>query len=117
MCEAEEALALLLASDIWDVDDLVYELQYGDQPDESRERYRIYIALAWLHDHPEVAEDPLEVVELLVADFDYPPELEGLVRYMQPPPWAPTGLDAVRQRWATYVDEAACEYKKREAEM
>lgn len=115
--DAEEALALLLSDDYDQVGDLVNELQYGDQPEERRARYWLFLALALLQAHPELVEDPLEAIELLYADFDHPTEIQGLIRYMPPPPGARTGLDAIRQRWVEYVDAVAAEYRHRQAEM
>ncbi len=114
---AEEALALLLSDDYDQVDDLVDELQYGDQPEERRARYWLFLALAWLREHPDLAEDPLEAIELLYADFDHAAEIQGLVRYMPPPPGARTGLDAIQQRWVEYVERVASEYRQRQAEL
>ncbi|MFN7148151.1 MAG: DUF2247 family protein [Microthrixaceae bacterium] len=115
--EGEEALALLLSDEYDQVDDLVDELQCGDQPEEQRARYWMFLALAWLQAHPELAKDPFEAIELLYADFDFPSEIQGLVRYMPSLPGVRTGLDAIRQRWAQYVDSEASKYRRRETEM
>ena len=115
--DAEEALALLLSDDYDQVDDLVDGLVYGDQPEEQRARYWLFLALAWLREHPELADDPFEAIEMLYADFGYPAEIQGLVRYMPPPPGTRTGLDAIRERWGAYLDHASSEYRQRQAEI
>jgi hypothetical protein len=115
--DAEESLALLLSDDYDQIDDLVDELQYGDQADERRARYWLFLALAWLREHPELADDPLEAIELLYADFGHPAEVQGLVRYMPPPPGARTGLDAIWERWGEYVERVSAEYRQRQAEL
>lgn len=115
--ESEETLALLLSDEFDQVDDLVGELQFGDQPQERRARYWLFLALAWLLEHPEIADDPLEVIELLYADFDHPSEIQGLVRYMPPPNGARTGLDAIRDRWVEYVEDAKGDYTQRQREQ
>lgn len=115
--DAEETLALLLPSDYEQVDELVEELQYGDQPEERRARYWLFLALAWLRQCPDLAEDPFEAIELLYADFDHPPEIQGLVRYMPPPPGARRGLEAIRERWVAFIEDVALEYRQRQAEM
>ncbi|MEM9040211.1 MAG: DUF2247 family protein [Actinomycetota bacterium] len=116
LSEAEEALALLLSDEADQVDDLIDQLQSGDQPEERRARYWLFLALAWLLEHPEVAEDPLEAIELLYAGSDNPPEIQGLVRYMPAPAGARTGLDAIRERWVKYVEAASAEYTQRQRE-
>jgi hypothetical protein len=112
--DAEEALALLLSDDIGRVDDLVDELRHGDQPEELRARYWLFLALAWLREHPDLAEDPLQAIELLYADFGYPAEIDMIVRSMPPSPGERTGLAAMRKRWTAYVDDLTSEYRHRQ---
>ena len=42
----------------------------------------MYLILRWVLEHRERFEDPLGVAEQIYADFDYPPELESMIRYM-----------------------------------
>lgn len=42
----------------------------------------LFLVLAWLFENREAVSDPLDEVESIYADFDYPPEIEGFVRYM-----------------------------------
>jgi len=42
----------------------------------------LYLVLAWLHEHIENYPDPLGVIEEVYADFDYPEQISGFVRYM-----------------------------------
>lgn len=51
----------------------------------------IFLLLSFLLEHQEDYEDPLEIVEELYADFDYPEEIASLVSYMP----APEGVEGV----------------------
>ena len=42
----------------------------------------LYLALAWLFENRDSVSDPLVQVEMIYADFDYPPEITSLVYYM-----------------------------------
>ena len=42
----------------------------------------LYLALAWLFENRDSVSDPLIQVEMIYADFDYPPEITSLVYYM-----------------------------------
>lgn len=104
MTEAEHDLALLLSDEFDRVEDLVAILEIDDEPAELRARVWLYLALAWLHEHRADFEDPFGVIELLYADFDYPDEMKGLVRYMPVEPGEPTGMGAMEARWSEYLE-------------
>jgi hypothetical protein len=89
------------------VDDI--ETNFGSEP------YRVwlYLALAWLHDHQDEHADPLQLIEMLYADFGYPTEIEGLVRYMPAPRGTPTGVEGIEERWRAYLQQRSHEYKTR----
>ena len=42
----------------------------------------LYLVLAWIFEHQANYADPLQAVEEVYADFGYPEEISGLVRYM-----------------------------------
>jgi len=42
----------------------------------------LYLVLAWLFEHRAGLDDPLQAVETVYAEFDYPEEIAKLVRYM-----------------------------------
>lgn len=42
----------------------------------------LYLTLAWLFEHRDELPDPLASVETVYAEFDYPEEIAGFVRYM-----------------------------------
>lgn len=110
---AEERLALLLTDELDAVPSLVSELGVGYEPTELRERPWLFLALDWLADHREQFDDPYEIVELLYADFDYPGEIAGLVRWMPVAEGEPTGLAAIDGRWKHYLDSTRAEYVRR----
>lgn len=42
----------------------------------------LHIVLAWLYEHRAELSDPLQTVEEVYADFDYPEQIASFVRYM-----------------------------------
>jgi len=112
---AEEELALLLSDDLDRVPDLIDELEADGETAEGGEARGVwlYLALAWLYEHRSEVPDPLGVVEMLFADFDYPLEIAGIVRFMPVPPGEPTGSVAVENRWRAYLDHKAQQYASR----
>lgn len=42
----------------------------------------LYLTLSWLFDHRRELRDPLGMVEVVYAEFDYPPAVAPFVRYM-----------------------------------
>jgi len=114
---AEEEMVLLLADDLDRVDELIADLDVADQPTEDRARPWLFLALAWLWHHQGDFDDPLEVIELLYAEFNYPEEIRGLVRYMPALPGERTGQGAIYERWRMYLDRATSRYRERDADL
>lgn len=110
----EEELALLLSEDLDRVDELITDLEIVDEPSEQRARLWLFLALAWLLEHRQDFRDPLEVIEMLYADFDYPDEIQGLVRFMPTAPGEAAAVDALEQRWRAFVDRVTVEYQQRD---
>lgn len=50
-------------------------------PEVTSQRW-LYLVLAWLYEHRAERADPLQDVELVYAEFDYPSEVAAFVRYM-----------------------------------
>lgn len=117
--EAVEELALLLRDERYRVAELVgaaaEELSSRKVPVASEDPSRIwlYFALAWLYEHRVDFVEPLEVVEQLYADFEYPSEIQGLVRFMPPPPGEPAGTAGIALRWSSYLARLAAEFSAR----
>ena len=74
----------------------------------------LFLALAWVYEHRADYVEPLEVVEMIYADFEYPDEIQGIVRFMPPPPGAATGNPAIEGRWKDYLTRKAAEYAARQ---
>ena len=55
------------------------------------------------------------MIEMLYADFDYPTSIEGLVRYMPPPPGGKPGLVGLEHRWSAFIERRLAEYARRTA--
>lgn len=113
LSSAEEDIALLLSSDLDRVDELIADLEIVDEPTEQRARLWLFLSLAWLLEHRQDFGDPLEVIEMLYADFDYPDEIQGVVRFM-PAPGPDAGVDAIERRWRALVDRLSAEYETRD---
>jgi hypothetical protein len=105
---AEEELALLLSDDLGRVPELMEEIARSSAEEHDPGTVWLFLALAWLHEHRSEHVEPLEVVEMLYADFDYPEEIEGLVRFMPPPPGAASGHRAIEQRWKGLPESQVC---------
>lgn len=106
-----QELASLFKSELSRVQQLVDDIEAV--ADAASDRVWLYLALAWLHDHKGEYADPLQMVEMLYTDFGYPAEIEGLVRFIPPPPGARTGVDAVEERWTEYLHRRSDEYSAR----
>lgn len=117
--DAVEELALLLRDDRYRVAELIRaaaeELSADGQrlPSENPPRLWLYLALAWVYAHRADIVEPLEVIEMLYADFDYPAEIEGLVRFMPPPPSETAGGSGIEQHWRNYLSRMAEAYSAR----
>ncbi|EAD7872234.1 DUF2247 family protein, partial [Listeria monocytogenes] len=66
-----------------DVDEYVYNylLKNNVNTDMVKDKY-LYVLLKLVWENKNNYTDPLEVIEYIYADFDYPSEIEHLVRYM-----------------------------------
>lgn len=80
----EIELAGLTKMETYQVGDLLRKLA-SDSPEGDgilAQRKWLYLLLAWLFENKESVPDSLGGVEIIYADFDYPSEIEGFVRYM-----------------------------------
>lgn len=69
-----------------------------------------FLSLLWVYENQAEVEDPLEEVECIYADFDYPPRVASFVRYM--PSEQPGDLHA---KWKAYLAEEAEYFRARSA--
>jgi hypothetical protein len=113
LSSAEEELALLLSDSLGRVPELLEDLARSSAGEPDPGGVWLFLALAWLHEHRSEHLEPLEVIEELYADFDYPEEIEGLVRFMPPPHGAATGHRAIEQRWEDFVSRKSAQYRGR----
>lgn len=56
--------------------------QEDGEDDAASSRRWLYLVLAWLFEHRDELPDPLQSVEVVYAEFDYPEEVAEFVRYM-----------------------------------
>jgi len=54
----------------------------SDGADSVSKNKWLFLNLSWLYDNRNKLSDPLEEVERVYADFDYPPDISKFVRYM-----------------------------------
>jgi hypothetical protein len=78
--------------------------------DEMRDKW-LYVVLAWLYENQGGYQDPLQTVEEVYADFGYPAQMRGFVRYnpMDGPDLGSREANERRllERWKRYLDETA----------
>ena len=92
---------------------LVDQLADSEPPPPEKEVRNkwLYLVLAWVYEHRDSYPDPLQIVEEVYADFGYPKQISGFVRYM--PMEGPDlgSRDANQQRlferWKKYLEETA----------
>ncbi|HEX3624565.1 MAG TPA: DUF2247 family protein [Verrucomicrobiae bacterium] len=69
----------------------------------------LYIVLAWLFENRKSLVNPLEIVEEVYSDFDYPAQIASFIRYMpiQGPNLGSREKNEARMfdRWKAYLDE------------
>lgn len=70
----------------------------------------LYLKLYWVYENRHSLLDPLEAVEKIYADFDYPKEIEGFVKYMPTTDgYSPDAHSSVEnnqrlfQKWENYL--------------
>lgn len=85
---------------------------------EAREKW-LYIILLWLFIHRGDYSEPLEMVESIYADFDYPEIIKDFVRYMPiDDGYDPSmhsyieNTDRLYKKWETYLTQESMRFKK-----
>lgn len=110
------AIAMLLREDEPELPDLLAQLNSPDRIFDPRESARkwLYLLLKGLYEKRGNLDDPLALIEELYADFEYPPAIESLVRYMPPQPGEEPGIPGLLARWREFIqrEEAALAAKK-----
>jgi hypothetical protein len=81
--DSEIELAGLYRNELNRVPELLRELTASSEAIRATiEKKWLFLLLAWLYDQKESIDDPLGKVEEVYADFGYPKEIAGFVRYM-----------------------------------
>ncbi len=88
--------------------------QPSEHEDSISQKKFLYAILNWVYEHREQYEDPLEMVEIIYADFDYPEEIAGFVRYMPVSDPVLGSLELNRERlfnkWKDYLEKQKSRY-------
>ncbi|WBG91742.1 DUF2247 family protein [Pantoea piersonii] len=78
----------------------------------------LFIVLSWLWNNRHNFKDPLDEVENIYADFDYPSEIESFVKYMPPSdgydPSTHTqteNINHLMDNWKSYLEEESSLFK------
>ncbi|MFI5753962.1 DUF2247 family protein [Streptomyces sp. NPDC051569] len=112
LSEAEERWALALPE----------EVRCGDLPDISASNADdspevtavwVYLSMAWLHENVPARQQLFDIIEELYADFGYPEEIEGFVKYMPPPPGGRAGIPGMTERLESFLRAADAFYRNR----
>lgn len=81
----------------------------------SQEKF-LYLLLNWIFKHKEQCSDPLQMVEIIYDDFDYPEEISNFVRYMPSSEHRLNSIEASIDRlfnnWAIYLKAAEINLSK-----
>ncbi|MEO7038065.1 MAG: DUF2247 family protein [Polyangiaceae bacterium] len=85
-------------------------LEHESGSSDIRDKW-LYVVLAWILEHRDGYADPLQIVEDVYADFDYPSQIAGLVRYM-PSDEVDLGSrerneERLYEKWRAFVDGCA----------
>jgi hypothetical protein len=96
---------ILLRDELYRVPDVLAALDDPERIHDPRESARkwLYLVLKTGYQHRSAMIDPLEFVEIVYAEFDYPPRIDKLVRYMPAAPGEKTGADVLMRRWEEYL--------------
>lgn len=104
-----DLLASVTKDELFQVRDLLEKLAYiEDWKDENATEDKwLYIILLWLYEHKGQIDDPLEKVEIVYADFNYPIKISSFVRYMplneisEP---LEDGVSFLYRKWKEFLD-------------
>jgi hypothetical protein len=86
----------------------------GPELDETTAQKKwLYLLLKRLYENRSSVADPFGLVEHVYADFEYPQELEGFVRWMPATEAVSTleeGAARMDRKWRTYLEECASKF-------
>ena len=106
-------LASLLPQENYLASNLLQSLADKDlSPETDTTKPWIFLLLSFLLEHQANYEDPLEIVEELYADFDYPEEIIPLVRYMPPPEGVEGSEERLFENWKIALSAYKASFEK-----
>lgn len=84
--EAELEMSFLMPDNIFNVSKLLDEIcqKESKENDAIPARKWVFISLLWLWLNKDKYVKPLDEVEIIYSDFDYPVQIESFVKYMPP---------------------------------
>ena len=96
-------------SDSWRAIEIAQDIaaRCGAVNQESCQRKWLHLLLKCLYERRDQFSDPLQIVEQLYADFDYPEEIAGFVRWMparESVSGEAEGLQRIEKEWKAYLE-------------
>ncbi|WPP90092.1 DUF2247 family protein [Acinetobacter pittii] len=118
--KAELELSFLIPSESNDITPFINELCPNFKEDEyaiTNQKW-LYVILSWLWINRASFEDPLDEVERIYTDFDYPAEINNFIKYMPPTDgYNPSlysyaeNINRLMKNWENYLQQSALKYK------
>lgn len=114
----QTVLALAWVNNEEEMDFYLNELtnQIVEQEENTSQEKFLYLLLNWIFEHKEQCSDPLQMVETIYADFDYPEKISNFVRYMPSSESRLNSVEASIERlfnnWAIYLKAAKIKFSK-----
>lgn len=118
--KAELELSLLIPSESKNITLFINELcpTFKEDEYENISQKWLYVILSWLWINRENFEDPLDEVESIYTDFDYPAEMDSFIKYMPPTDGYDHSLyshaeniNRLMKNWENYLQHSALMYK------
>lgn len=116
--KAELELSFLIPSESDDIVPFLNELCSETNEDSMIREKWLYILLSWLWINRESFEDPLDEVESIYTDFDYPPEIESFIKYIPPTDgYDPSlysyaeNINRLMKNWEKYLQKSAIRFQ------
>lgn len=92
--------------------------EFEQKDDLTTKKKWLFIVLSWLWINRNSFKDPLAEVEIIYADFDYPSEIEGFIKYMPPSdgydPSTHSQMENINHlmgKWKNYLEKGSAVFK------